>query len=188
MELQSKKKYLSANNITKKGVLSPSNKRGGGPTSREGQRKPQGDDAGGDKNFEGEVSTMSKQNGKEDSRSQSLNVIEIFKEQDPDSFKPEHLTGENGLFTIVKRIMKQLASIKDLGVTIDEEHNQSAQHNEQKWLNTVKYDLLEILKKIESNVNYLAEAREHLVRVQTHCQNQRQEKQLIEGQKILDFE
>lgn len=84
-------------------MLSPSNKRGG-PTSREGQRKPQGDDA--DKNFEGDVSTMSKQNGKEDSRSQSLNVIEIFKEQDPDSFKPEHLTGENGLFTIVKRIMK----------------------------------------------------------------------------------
>lgn len=37
-------------------------------------------------------------------------------------------------------------------------------------------------------MNYLAEAREHLVRVQTHCQNQRQEKQLIVGQKILDFE
>ena len=73
---------------------------------------------------------MSKQNGKEDTRTQSLNVIEIFKEQDPDSFKPEHLTGENGLFMIVKRIMKQLSSIKDLGVNIEKEPNQSDQHNE----------------------------------------------------------
>ena len=37
-------------------------------------------------------------------------------------------------------------------------------------------------------MNYLAEAREHLVRVQTHCATQRQEKQLIEGPKILEFE
>ena len=74
---------------------------------------------------------MSKANGsKEDNRSQSLNVVEIFKEQDPDNFKPEHLTGENGLFMIVKKVMKQLSSIKDLGVTIEEEANQSAQYNE----------------------------------------------------------
>ena len=47
----------------------------------------------------------------------------------------ENLVGENGLFTLVKQILKSLSTIKELGVQADEDP---------------QYDLLEILKKIES--------------------------------------
>lgn len=59
------------------------------------------------------------------------------------------MTGPNGLFTLVKKILKDLSSIKELGVSADEDP---------------QYDLLDCLKKIESQLNYLSEARDHLAR------------------------
>jgi len=59
------------------------------------------------------------------------------------------LTGPNGLFTLVKKILKDLSSIRELGVAADEDP---------------QYDLLDCLKKIESQLNYLSEARDHLAR------------------------
>ena len=50
----------------------------------------------------------SKTAGEKDARTQSTNAIEILKEKDPDNFKIEHLMGENGLFTYVKAILKDL--------------------------------------------------------------------------------
>lgn len=49
----------------------------------------------------------------------------------------------------MKKILKDLSSIKELGVSADEDP---------------QYDLLDCLKKIESQLNYLSEARDHLAR------------------------
>ena len=61
----------------------------------------------------------------------------------------ENIYGDNGMFTLVSKIMKSLSSIRELGISADDDP---------------QYDLIGILKKIESNVNYLAEARDHLDR------------------------
>lgn len=73
-----------------------------------------------------------------------------MKADDPEHSRDSQLTNMNRLFHNVKIIMKDLGSIRELGVFTADEDPQ--------------YDLIEILKKIECQIDYLAEARDHLDR------------------------
>ena len=66
---------------------------------------------------------------------------------------------------VVKSLIRKLMQIKELGVSMDDDP---------------QYDFLTILMKIESNVNYLTEAREHLNKVQRYKLKDKNGKTAIE--------